>query len=156
MNRLRLKGWRTTSLDKEYLLGFLASVETQPMIKETAIRMITGMGLDDKPWKPNTKTWYRYQARRLMESIILEDPEKFGLERIAPNEITEELSSKELAKFCGVSVNQVYELARGAPENGLPEPLWPLGRTLKGRGYRFPVETAREFVKRLTWGENNN
>lgn len=149
MKRLRLKGWRTDTLNRDMLLGGVAGVETQPAIRETALRLITGMGFDDKPWAGNTETWYRYQARRLMESIILKAPERFGLERIDPDEITEEMSSKELATFCEVPVARVYELANGAPGNGLPKPLWPLGRTLKGRGYKFPVETARLYARRL-------
>lgn len=146
---LRLPGWRKRKLNKDKLREAVEQAESQPAIKSTAICMLSGMSFDDKDWEKATEIWYKMKARRLMERIILENPGGYGLVRIDPTEITGGMSSKELAAFCEVPVNHVYDLANGAPGNGLPKPEWPLGRTLQGRGWRFPVETARLYAERL-------
>lgn len=149
MRYLKLHGWQTGELDKEHLREAIKKSDAPPAVKTTAIRMLFGLFFTDKDWSVNTLRGYKVAARKLMRSILLEKPEFFGLERIDPAEIYSAMSSQELADFCRVPISRVYELARGAPGNGLPVPEWPVGRTLKGRGWRFPPHIARVYTGRL-------
>lgn len=145
-----LLGWRTDQLDRGKLrLAVLSVTEVEPLVEQVAIRLIAGLPLTDKEWTLNTERYYKVRARRLLEEILLADPEGFGLVRIDPESINRTMTTSELAEFCDVQVYKVRVLARGAPDNGLPKAEWPLGRMLKGRGWRFPPEIAREYARRL-------
>lgn len=145
---MKLKGWRMDKLDSSFLCVAIQHIEAQPAIKMVAVAMVEDTPLDVE-WEYNTRAWYRTQARKLIHEILAQNPEFYGLEKIEPAEITSEMSAKELAEFCQVPVSHVYKLARGSPGNGLSKPKWPLGRTLKGRGWRFIPIVAQEYARRL-------
>lgn len=149
MKKLKLRGWRLDNLDKDKLWDIVLTAAAEPAVKQAAARLIFDLGFEGTEWAEKTILGYKVRARKLLRALLLEDPESYGLEAIDPEEIKESKTSEELASFCQVPVTRVYELAKGAPSNGLPEAEWPLGRTLRGRGWRFPVETARLYARRL-------
>lgn len=99
--------------------------------------------------KHSTVIWLRSRAKAALRQVLSQDPEWYGLERIRPGEIAEAMTARELAEFCGVPIGRVRKLAHEAPGNGLPEADWPLGRTLRGRAWRFPPDIAREYAEHL-------
>ena len=153
--RIRVRGWRGVPVKLELLKRDIeASDIGLPAYRHTAMRILDGETVEETMTRLGTEsrnyaTWLRCRARKVIRYFLELTPDRYGLERVNPDEIVEGMGTVELAAFVDVPKQRVLALVRGAPQNGLPKPIKRLGRTLSGQGWWFPPEVAKEYAKYL-------
>jgi len=153
--KIRIRGWRGVPTQIELLKKDIeASDVGLPAHRHTAMHILDGETVEGTMTRLDTESrnyamWLRCRARGVIRYFLELAPDRYGLERVNPDEIREGMGTMQLAVFADVPKQKVLALVRGAPQNGLPQPIKRLGRTLKGQGWWFSPEVAKEYVRRL-------
>ena len=135
----------------ERLVAEIEVAEAAPLVRKFAKWLLEGVDAQTcqerhaTPIHMSTVSWYRGQARALLNSLVQGREEEFGLEK-AGAEIEEDLTTAQLADLMGVQPCTLRGKMSKAKDLGLPMPVVQMGRTLSKSRYIFPKDTAQVWL----------